>query len=180
MTNIVSCAPLAAGWNTFSAKTVVFSQKNIISSASSASYSNISSGLFILANHTVSLDNRRSRGPKLGAHAPTTSQPRETVNGCQVRDLPNMHNCQELSSLAASASLQLGVSVLRWLTMNDLRVSGRNESLESLASGTKSSTLMLGLRTNELNIKRFEKVNLTCDEYRQLRSASCWMKYFFR
>ena len=116
MTNIISCAPLAAGWNTFSAKTVVFSQKNVISSASSASYSNISSGLFILANHTVSLDNRRSRGPKLGAHAPTTSQPRETVNGCQVRDLPNMHNCQELSSLAASASLQLGVSVLRRLT----------------------------------------------------------------
>ena len=29
MINVVSCAPLVAGWNTFSAKTVVFSQKNI-------------------------------------------------------------------------------------------------------------------------------------------------------
>ena len=51
----VSCATLAAGWNTFSAKTVVFLQKNIISSASSASFRRLLNffplGIFILPTY---------------------------------------------------------------------------------------------------------------------------------
>ena len=69
----VSCATLAAGWNTFSAKTVVFLQKNIISSAG---YALASDNCSILLSRLIHLANIRflwiidaAEEPEPGAHA---------------------------------------------------------------------------------------------------------------